>query len=300
VYRSLMELVMGAVELGYRVHIVTNGLLLTRARLAALQAHVHLIAVSFDGAEEIHNQVRGRADAFRKANAALNVLAEGQVPFGIAYGVSRRSLPDLPWAFERAKEVGASLLHLRPLVKQGRANELSNDWMLSQEDCARVVLIGDLLNSGPAHQPRVQVDLVTSQELSGARGQFQVLQEVGSVTTLSDAVNPLVIDDRGRCLAFTYGIHPRYAVADLMADWREELAQFKAHGVQSIVELLEAAFERASEANEYVDWFEHVTALSHSIVSNAADSKEVAKQVNPVNRTQRNPYNPIPGAARTT
>jgi pyruvate-formate lyase-activating enzyme len=271
VYRGLVELVLGAVALGYRVHIVTNGLLLTKARLAALQGHVHLIAVSFDGAEEIHNQVRGRPDAFRKANAALEVLAEAQVPFGMAFGVSRRSLADLPWAFTRASEVGASLLHLRPLVKQGRARELPDDWMLSQEDCARVVLIGDLLNAGPAHPPRVQVDLATSQELIGARSQFEVLQEGGSVTALSDAVNPLVIDERGRCLAFTYGIHPRFTVADLKGDWRGELARFKCQGIQSITRLLEAAFERAAgEGDGYLDWFEHLTAVSHSIPGSAS------------------------------
>jgi MoaA/NifB/PqqE/SkfB family radical SAM enzyme len=267
VYRGLERLVLGAASLGYRVHIVTNGLLLTEARIAALKDHVNLIAVSFDGASEVHNEVRGRPDAFRKANAALEVLAKAEVPFGIAFGVSRRSLPDLPWAFERASEVGASLLHLRPLVKQGRAREMPDEWMLSQEDCARVVLISDLLNAGTGRRPRVQVDLVTTRELSSARRQFGILQEGGAVTNLSDAVNPLVIDERGRWLAFTYGIHPRFVVAESMDNWREELASFKGH-VHSIVELLEVAFERATtQGDEYLDWFEHLTAVSHSIGS---------------------------------
>ena len=96
VYRDLGRLASIASDLGYGVHVVTNGLLLSKRRVAALREHVQLMAVSFDGTEATHNEVRGRPDAFRKANAGLTTLAEAGMPFGIAFGVSRKSLPDVP------------------------------------------------------------------------------------------------------------------------------------------------------------------------------------------------------------
>jgi pyruvate-formate lyase-activating enzyme len=278
VYRDLGRLVRAATECGYRVHLVTNGLLLTRERLAALRGHVHLVAVSFDGAERTHNQVRGRPDAFAKANKALDVLGSSDVSFALAFGVSRWSLPDVPWAFERAREVGASVLHLRPLVAEGRGTGL-DDWMLGAADCARLALVADLLDRGPVATPRVQVDLVAVQEILTARTQFDVLRPGRGIKTLSDAVNPLVIDELGRCLAFTYGIHPRFAIASLTHDWRQEVAHFKSDSIWSIVGLLNAAFASAGkDGSEYLDWFAHLTRLSHEIGSALASTPRISER----------------------
>jgi organic radical activating enzyme len=266
VYRGLNILVRAASDLGYRVHIVTNGLLLTERRLASLHDHVHLVAVSFDGAEETHNRVRGRADAFAKANAALDVLASADVPFGLAFAVSRWSLPDVPWAFERARALGADLLHLRPLVPEGRAKELTESWMLTGADSTRLALLGHILNGGPGTTPRIQVDLIAVQELPAAMDQFELLRREPSVVTLSDAVNPLVIDEQGRLLAFTYGIHPQFVIANVKGDWRRDAARFKAEALGSIADLLEATFHGAvGESSQYVDFFANLTRVSHQV-----------------------------------
>src|SRR5574338_1643523 len=143
VYRDLDRLAAEAVSQGYGVHMITNGLLLSDDRLGSLRQHVDFIGVSLDGCEETHNAVRGRHDAFRRAMRALELLAERGVPFGIVFGVSARSLGDVPWAFERARELGARLLHLRPLAPEGRARTLSDSWTLSHEDCARLVVLGE-------------------------------------------------------------------------------------------------------------------------------------------------------------
>jgi hypothetical protein len=264
VYRGLSRLARQAAELGYRVHVVTNGILLTKDRVAELREHVHLLAVSLDGAEDVHNRVRGRADAFRKANAGLEVLAEAGIPFGVAFGVSRHSLPDVPWAFERAREVGANLLHLRPLVAQGRAKELSQDWWLPPEDLARLAVVAELLDSSPAGLPHVQVDLVTTGELAHARDQFELLRPDARTLSLSDAVNPLVIDELGHFLPFTYGIHPRFTITDFAHEWVGDIALFTSTRTSLIVDLLNTAFDAAATGDSvHMDWFAHLTSVSH-------------------------------------
>ena len=98
VYRELDRLAAGARDQGYHIHMITNGILLSEQRLTALRPHVDLIGVSLDGTEETHNAVRGRADAFKNAMRALRVLSDAGMPFGIVFGVSARSLVDVPWA----------------------------------------------------------------------------------------------------------------------------------------------------------------------------------------------------------
>lgn len=263
VYKGLVRLVEGASALGYRVHIITNGMLLTRQRLAALRAYVGLIAVSLDGNEVTHNVVRGRSDAFAKANAGLEVLAESGVAFGIAFGVSRRSLGDIPWAYDRAGETGASLLQLRPLVAEGRAVTLDDGWMLSPDDCARVLLIGGLLDGGPAQTPQVQVDLVRASDLVAARAQLDPIGVEQTIPLLSDAINPIVIDDRGVGHPFTFGMHERFAIGSLTTAGRERIDRYKAAGLVAVRSLLDRTLRSIEESGvDFVDWYAWLTSES--------------------------------------
>lgn len=263
VYRPLPRLVAAAAGMGYRVHMITNGILLDRRRISALAEHVGLFGVSLDGAEETHNRVRGRSDAYARALRALHLLAEAQVPFAIVFAATARSLPEIPAAFELARELGASVLHLRPLAPEGRARELDSSWALTIEDCARLHLLARLLNTVDAAGPRIQVDLVPLGELLAARGQFELLHPDARVAQLSDAVNPLVIDEMGRCFPFSYGIGEALELGRLGADGtftdfppsRETLAR--------IAGLLDAAFREAEdEGTPYVDWFAHLARVS--------------------------------------
>lgn len=264
VYRGLDALIAGAAAMGYRVHLVTNGLLLTERRLSALRRNLHFVAVSFDGAETLHNRVRGRHDTFRRADEALRVLARGGVPFGLAFGVSHESLADVPWAFAHARNVRAQLLHLRPLVAEGRARTLASEWYLTDEDRDRLVVTAALLDCGPASTPRIQVDLAPAGSLAAAHAQFPVLNNPPESLSLSDVVNPLVIDEQGRFLAFTYGIHQRYTVADLSHDWRSEITRYKEEQLPAIAELLRASLRAVPADTSQVDWFELLTVVSYA------------------------------------
>ena len=262
VYRALDRLAAAAAEQGYGVHLITNGILLTSDRLRTLSAHVDLIGVSLDGSDATHNAVRGRADAFQKAMRALHTLASAGVPFGIIFGVSRRSLEDVPWAFECARDLGARLLHLRPLAPEGRARTMADAWTLTDEDCARLVVLRELLAGADADGPRVQVDLVAASELTAAREQFALLRRVPNVERLSDAVNPLIIDEQGQCLPFAYGVDPRFALAHvppLGPDGFRPTPDM----LDRVARLLRLAFhEPALPAGSYLDWFAHLARLS--------------------------------------
>ncbi|HEX9565753.1 MAG TPA: radical SAM protein [Gemmatimonadaceae bacterium] len=262
VYRPLDRLVDAAVELGFRVHMITNGLLLSERRLAALAGKLFLVGVSLDGSEETHNSVRGRPDAFRKAIRGLTTLSKSDTPFAVIYAVTAHSLADIPWAFQTARDLGARLLHLRPLVREGRARSLTDDWSLSAEDCSRLYVLAQLL-SACGTGPRIQVDLVPVEELAEARAQFALLDPAARVANVSDAINPIVVDASGRCFPFAYGIDSRYELPLSIEDPHSPIA-FDSEPWPSIVSLLDSALEASSiEGGEYVDWFAHLTRLSH-------------------------------------
>lgn len=263
VYRGLDELAVRAKDCGYRVHLITNGLLLSEQRLRTLRPHVEFVGVSLDGCEETHNAVRGRADAYAKAMRALRVLANSGVPFGIVFGVSRRSLGDVPWAFERARELGAGLLHLRPLAPEGRAERMDETWTLSHEDCTRLVVLTELLAGFGSDGPHVQVDLVAADDLDRARDQFELLREPPNVARLSDAVNPLVIDDEGRCLPFVYGMDPAFEVARIPSAAGAAAFRPMPDSLGRIADLLRLAFrEEELPRGAYLDWFAHLARVS--------------------------------------
>ena len=275
VYPGLTRLVAEAVQIGYTVQLVTNGLLLTKRRLAGLLDYVSLVAVSFDGAEPTHNLVRGRSDAFRRANTALEVLAEERMQFGLLFGVTRRSLPDVPWAHQRACELGAALLHLHPLVAEGRARQMSDDWKLTPDDCARLFVLGKLLGMDSG-MPQIQVDLVAVKELAQAREQYDALLS-GAGASLSDLVNPLVIDERGRCLPYTYNMDSRLVLAELGQDWRQALGKAMDVASGALAQLVAYAFDAApNEPSLYLDWFQYVTRLSSAADADSRSHPEAA------------------------
>ena len=77
-YRGLDQLVRGAAESGWKVHLITNGTLVDARRLAPLAPYLSAVAVSLDGGEARHNQVRGTARAFSQALAGMDALATGR------------------------------------------------------------------------------------------------------------------------------------------------------------------------------------------------------------------------------
>jgi MoaA/NifB/PqqE/SkfB family radical SAM enzyme len=266
VYRELDRLAAGARDQGYHVHLITNGILLTEQRLATLRPHVDLIGVSLDGSEVTHNAVRGRADAFKHAIRALHVLADAEMPFGIVFGVSAHSLVDVPWAFEQARALGAKLLHLRPLAPEGRAKTLPDEWTLSHEDCARLIVLTELLRGVEPEGPRVQVDLMAHEDLGAARDQFELLRSMPNVTTLSDAVNPLVIDEQGRWLPFVYGLDAAFEIEHTTVDEQSTTNHSATARLQHIGELLRSAFDEAErDGAAYLDWFAHLARVSRRL-----------------------------------
>jgi hypothetical protein len=264
-YRELGLLLEGAAEMGYRINAVTNATVLTARRLAAIAAHLSFVAVSLDGTRDRHDHLRGRKGAFDDALRGIERLREAQVPFGLTCCVTATNLVDVPELHDLAVETGARLLNLRPLALVGRGTELGDDLALGPSDAARLVLLADLLGADP-DGVGVRVDLAPAGGLRAqAHDSHPLLRGEADGLPLSDLVNPLILDDRGRLLPFAYGLHPRFALTQRISDMQRDLAEWRTMGVARLRELLDRAVRELPAADEApVDWFSHLTTVSQT------------------------------------
>jgi hypothetical protein len=264
-YRELSPLLDGVAALGYSVNVVTNATVLTARRLSELAHHLAFVAVSLDGARDRHDRIRGREGAFDDALRGLQRIREAEVPYGLTCCVTADNLVDVPELYGIAVDTGARLLNLRPLALVGRGNALGEVAALNPADLARLVLVADLLDD-PGSKVGVRVDLAPAGALREQAGAAHALLH-GETDTLglSDLVNPLIVDDRGRLLPFAYGVHPRFAVTTSLEQVADHVAAWKADGVPRLRNLLERAVDALPKAAETpVDWFDHLARASHA------------------------------------
>lgn len=123
---DLYPLMAHATEMGYRVTMVTNGMLVD-ARTVDLLAAAGLstITVSLDGLEATHNRVRGNPQSFHRAVEALRLLKESG-HFHVVEAltcVSKQALTELPALRELLHSLAVDHWRLTRIFPIGRARE---------------------------------------------------------------------------------------------------------------------------------------------------------------------------------
>ena len=106
---QLWEIVAGIRELGIRVELLSNGLLL-RNHAANVVQYCDVLRVSLDGPFEVHNQMRGIATAFTKLKDGIVALrmVSSDYPVTGRCAVHRQNFRFLPETVRAAKELGLS------------------------------------------------------------------------------------------------------------------------------------------------------------------------------------------------
>ena len=262
VYKPLGKLVEQAHELGFRVTMVSNGLLASK-RLGPMLPLLDGIAISFDGLPERHNAMRGRDDAFERAAAGLEWLAEREAPVGAAISLTREAIPELPELCDRLVELGAKALQIRPVARAGRARSLAESSFHDASDRARLYLVA-LALSMELPEVRVHCDLAPAQGLWGQRDAYAgLLADCDDAERLlADLVNPLVITDTGALKPIAYDFDDRFDVGSLDGLSPQALRLYKEHRVSDLRALVGQALAGMTGRNELVDWFDHCARLS--------------------------------------
>ncbi len=261
VYRDLPALLAGLKAQGWRVTMVSNGLLVD-ARHEALLALLDGLAVSFDGPEAVHDEVRGRRGAFERACAALRHAAERGRPAAAAISLARRALPELPDLLDTLLAHGAQGFQIRPVARAGRGAMLAPGSFYAAADRARLVLVVEALRHELPGVP-IHCDLAPAQALWRQRDDYAAL--LASCATLgrgadeaqlSDLVNPLVIDERGVLKPLAYDFDARFDIGHI-ADAPAQLAAGKARVAPMLRELIGRLLAAQRDSHDFIDWFDH-------------------------------------------
>lgn len=264
-YSGFGEMLAEARHVGFACIGVTNGTVLSKARQRLLPLF-DMLAVSVDGPEEIHNEIRRSPTAFSRLLAGLAVLRESGTRFGIAHTVTRASLPHLPWMADFAAKHGAQVLQLHPLGMVGAAASMEGA-ALDGEALARTYLTAMALRMEYGDELRIHVDLFNRERLR-ERPEL-VIPGLGlepGEDLLSDALNPLVLMSNGDVSPVCHAMHPRFRLGNIndrrlramAGPWMEEgLPELRRFCTQLLRNTL-------AEENgwPYLNWYEQLEQAS--------------------------------------
>ncbi len=124
-YRTdLPEIVRAGNDLGLKMVLGTNGLLLTDKKIEALQgAGLQGMGISLDSIhEEAHDRFRGVPDAFRKTCENIKKCIDKKMHVQIHFTVTKDNSDEIEDAVKMAKNLGATIINFFFLVCIGRGN----------------------------------------------------------------------------------------------------------------------------------------------------------------------------------
>jgi organic radical activating enzyme len=266
VYREIGAVVRSARELGFRVTMVTNGLLV--GRNMRVVSELDAVAISFDGLAETHDVVRARRGAFDRACAAVLRLAEDGQPVAAAISMTRDAIPELPELAYHLASLGARALQIRPVARAGRAKSMSPSAFGGAADHARLFLVAAALGQELAPDVHVHCDLAPTQGLWREREAYSALLASCDISAteqpLAELVNPLVITDDSRLKPIAYDFDARFDVAALQDLTSERLRRYKDERLADFRDLIGGALASLEDQRELVDWFDFCTRLSEA------------------------------------
>jgi len=275
VYQPLRAVLECARRLGFRVTMISNGLLATR-RMTPILSQLDGVAISFDGLAATHNALRGRPDAFERACAALRWLARKGESVSAAISLTRDAISELPELADHLASLGARALQIRPVARAGRARSLADTSFYNATDHARLYLVVLALRQELPASVHVHCDLAPAQGLWQQRDAYAGL--LGSSEAmphedrpLADLVNPLVITETGLLKPIAYDFDGRFDVASIDELSYDRLRSYKQQQLPQLQALVGGALASLQDLHVLVDWFDHCTRLSENVPPDRGD-----------------------------
>jgi Fe-coproporphyrin III synthase len=262
-WAPLPTLLEHAKSLGLQTMVTSNGTLATKRRIAAVRDVIDAIVLSIDGAPLLHNEIRGHPTAFARMLAGIDAVRDAGIPFGLIHTLTARSWSDLPWVVEFAAAKGAGVLQLHPLELAGRARHEMAHEALGRALFGKSYLLSEALRVAYAGRMNIQLDLLLRRDVLAQP--HYVYAGANGVVASPTALRTLVVEADGAVVPVSYGLSPRYAVADLarerlLCGW-ERWAQA---GWKDFTTLCQAVFDdiAATPDEPVLNWHEQLVARS--------------------------------------
>jgi MoaA/NifB/PqqE/SkfB family radical SAM enzyme len=270
-YGSLEQLVQEASGMGYFNSITTNGMLLQSASAMRVLRYVNLIAISIDGREEQHDELRGFHGAYRKMMEGVFVIQDKVDKFGFIHTVQPNSWQLFPWLAALAIEKGAALLHLHPLELAGRANEYFGTTFFTPEDLYKTYITHYYLQTYYREQLFIQLDLLHRDHIQdNPMFCFHASEgSIGSLDSFSCLFRELIIDEQGDILPIAHGCSKRFRIGNIeeTLPLSDMIDRFMDQQFTSLMKVYHETYEEimANKACDIFNWSERVIKNTHLI-----------------------------------
>ncbi len=267
-YSALPSLLVEARRHGLHTTVTTNGLLLDNRRIQLLSGQVDFLAISLDGAPELHNYIRNAPRAFETMHKRLDPLRRSGLPFGFLFTLTHQNISDLGWVAEFSVAEGAELLQVHPLEETGRAQTALAGSAPTDIDVTLAWLLAQRLKEKFAGRLRIHLDLLDRDALrtSCFRSCARTIPASGQCTQqLADFISPLVIESEGTVVPLQYGFPRAYALGNLNSISLENMAHSWFTQPQSPLETLyERVLYMLCQPAElpFVNWYESVARVA--------------------------------------
>jgi Fe-coproporphyrin III synthase len=223
-YNGLDQLLIHAKSLGMKTTITTNGTTLVNEQVSEkIKKYVDLLAISLDGPPQLHNEIRGSKYAFERLLLGLDNIRDIGIKFGFIHTLTANSWEHLLWIAEFAAKNNASLLQIHPLEIQGRADNMMQSNIVSEDILARVYLITLALASKYRDSMIIQFDafrrdyVLKNPELVYA-SDVKYGDHYATKTKdikLADLLNFLVVGADGSVLPIAYNFSKQYELCNI-------------------------------------------------------------------------------------
>jgi len=244
VYAGLDDLCAGVLDQGYRLSVITNGLLTKRVLALSKTFRPNVIAVSFDGLAPRHDLIRRRQGSFDKAIETLRALTNAGQRTGVVLSFGEDGIEDLPDLLDIIISAGAQTVQFHPVAKVGRGRTEAIVKAPTPETLLRVLLMTRLFQTLYPEIP-IECDALTGQELADR-----------CVPAEGSPLSPVVIGSDGVVGPIAYGLGGRFGlghVGERLSEpvFSKELAEL----AQQVMKL-----EASKPATEFYEAFErHVS-----------------------------------------
>ena len=257
------EILRQARLIGFTTSFVTNGTLLDRFDA---YEDIDLIAVSLDGLEDAHNQIRCSGTAFYRAMQGIETLKQHQVNFGIITTVTKNNFNDLESLTKLALESGACLFQLHPVGSVGRASA-DADFQLSDIELTRLYLESCRLEAKYGDLIQIHVDVFNAELVRRSPSLIYTETGFASEQSTSQLINPLVVKSDGTVLPVSHGVSERYQLGNVHSSTSlsNMMESYLANDYFEFNRLRQSLWDQINATLDwpYFSWYERLEHASH-------------------------------------
>jgi Fe-coproporphyrin III synthase len=200
----------GSVD-GLTLTVNTNGTLLGADHARLLRSANAQVHISIDGTPDFHDKFRGYRGAFKRTERGFEHLAVEGVPVTVVATITSGNLNQFDDIADWAMTHGAVRLLVQPLLRLGRAIDISGDRLSTEELNQLVMRTSDLANRTSGGLSATMVGTSRQFMLAHPCAAY-VCNGGGCHRSIEAEIKKVVVRENGTILPEATNLHPSYAI----------------------------------------------------------------------------------------